>query len=648
MVAIHKQLQGKLNRAQEQLRFSALNVDPPSVAHFGDTRFHGKNRREWMIEVDGYTHVHREYEAAVHEFRAWYELQPRHEPVLKRPIRRPQPRVEISYCSCEDNKVVVDIFGPDKEQHFELFHGLKRCTLPGCGKILEPLNDHGWHVYANAMLERTAQKWCTCEHWAIEKNRKGMKWCVECHHPMAPHPINDSPAECARAYRAVVEAFYSGAVMRLVRQLERQAAEKAEHWNETGYELGQGPDEQQAVLEELAQAIGLDAPGDAIPKPHGPGTSAAPDGSVTGWKWHTARAKGQREKLDRTLQCGSEVMKRQCAACGIPGPTGELRCDNHRLCLGCRDKRAGTFQRRFAKAQKERLQRLWADPLKLKLTHYYEDPFTGQKRMRYGGAWGEKFLTLTLPHAGNPKQNVKEIQKAMPKFLRALREHIAKDLLGDDPKEIRNHLLENHYTYCRVLEVTPGNDWLGHAHVHMWFIAPFIHHDMIRHLWGNALSRVYQLELVRAECVSTVDEIVDAMPVARAWDGERLRSFLKTRRGKNGRPLAAVWRPVVDVQQVKSGDIPSELCKYLIKDGEKNKKGEVELLDPKLYAQIYAALERVRAICTARRLLEPVATNCFCQHCGGVYRRWIEPAPNLPQPTGPPSAQLELPMPSEP
>jgi hypothetical protein len=293
------------------------------------------------------------------------------------------------------------------------------------------------------------------------------------------------------------------------------------------------------------------------------------------------------------------------------------------------------------RGQKAALQRLWNDPLRLQRTHVIERA-DGSKRLAYGGQWGEKFLTLTLPHSGNARRDVRELQRAWQRFWRLLRTHIAKDVLREEIDPIRKHLM-THIAYCRVLEITPGADWKGHAHCHVWFTGPFVHHEMIRFLWGKALSSSYQRHLVESKMVATVDEVIAGMPDSRKRYAYQLREWLVTRRGKDGRPLALVWWPVIDVQKIKSAEIGQELCKYLVKDGEHDKRGKLQLIDPEVFARIYAALEGTRAICTSRGLLQHDPKGCFCPMCGGVYTKIIQPVPpEALASRGPPDDQLEL------
>jgi len=413
----------------------------------------------------------------------------------------------------------------------------------------------------------------------------------------------------------------------------------------------------------------------------------APGGSVTVYEWHRARAKGQREKFERVAACGADTMLNRCTACELQGPKFKLTCGNHRLCLPCRAARIAKFQKKFSAGQQAHLQRLWNDPRRLKMNHQrthrvteinpvddaptrawlaarpakgslrpvfrawravrpapVQGPARRQVRkvstLKYGGVWGEKFVTLTLPHSGKVRDDVRELQRSWVRFIRLMRMHVEKDVLRHDSETDRKALMK-YMSYCRVLEVTPGHDWKGHAHIHFWFVSPFIHQSVIAHLWGEAIGDSYKNMLVEAEQVKSVDELVAKLPPGRQRYAEQLRDSFMSCRGKLGVRLTHVWAPIVHINKVQSGDIAGELCKYLIKDGERNARGELELLDPKLFAMIYASLEGSRSIGTSRGLFLVVESSCHCQECGGVFRRWIESTVFVPESRGPPG-QLDL------
>jgi hypothetical protein len=102
------------------------------------------------------------------------------------------------------------------------------------------------------------------------------------------------------------------------------------------------------------------------------------------------------------------------------------------------------------------------------------------------------------------------------------------------------------------------------------------------------------------------------------------------------KPLVYLWRFVVDVRECYGDDdVSSELCKYLIKDGEKH-EGTLELVHPALFARIYAALEGRRAIAATLGFLTPLqGRGTHCHECGTLYDRRIVTL-SLQRHTGPP------------
>jgi hypothetical protein len=396
------------------------------------------------------------------------------------------------------------------------------------------------------------------------------------------------------------------------------------------------------------------------------------NGTVIGRQWHKSREKGQLERFDRVRSCGAELIVQHCGACAVRGPKIILTCDNHRLCLGCRDRRVKKFRKRFLQAQKAAMQMIWREGLAAPTR--IEDG-----RPVRGGKWDQKFITLTLPHSGNVVKDVAELPKAWRRFWRLLVAHVVKDLLGGNRKDKvkleEAKALAKFMRFCRVIEVTEGLAGDGHAHLHVWFLGPYIDQSRIADLWGQALSQSYQESLWQtafdaiprildrdrdfegcpcgkphtiAVGVQGIDHAMDALRCrlmrnsmsAKAIESivARERSFYCQRRGAiKSKARTWLWRPIVDVRAC-GPDIAEELCKYLVKDGS-YVEGKLEMVAPHIYARIYAALEGRRAIAATLGLLTPLATKgCYCEHCGSTYKRWLESA-RMDAPRGPPGQQ---------
>jgi hypothetical protein len=163
--------------------------------------------------------------------------------------------------------------------------------------------------------------------------------------------------------------------------------------------------------------------------------------------------------------------------------------------------------------------------------------------------------------------------------------------------------------FVRVIEVTPGDDGLGHAHLHVYMLSPYVPHEYARHLWGKALAAFGYHVPTRA-----VDVVLNEArsPFARA----QLERLLVTRRGPKGRPLTEVAWPVVDFRKAR-GNIEQELVKYLVKDAELE-HDRINLVDPVLMARIYQGLEGVRTLATSRHFFVPDDRVCACDQCGST------------------------------
>jgi hypothetical protein len=177
----------------------------------------------------------------------------------------------------------------------------------------------------------------------------------------------------------------------------------------------------------------------------------------------------------------------------------------------------------------------------------------------------------------------------------------------------REHRLDKellgHLTYVRVTEVTGGRKGDGHAHYHAYFHSPYIPHELVRQLWGNALS--------------SLGYATPARPIARVLaeaHGDFARAQLKralvTRHGKQGRLLSEVRWPVLDLIEADR-NVEQELVKYLVKDAELE-DGKLKRIPEELHARIYEGLEGLRTIATSRKLFQDESRTCACDECGST------------------------------
>lgn len=227
--------------------------------------------------------------------------------------------------------------------------------------------------------------------------------------------------------------------------------------------------------------------------------------------WHAHRDDGQRWRFRRLALCGSRHVVASCTNCEAerkPRPEG---CGVARLCSRCATENAKKRRARFGAAR----QRVW-----LQLSRV---GFTRGGSTAPGGTWGDKMVTLTVPHfdlkdveadaefldvgatraASTVAARIFAIRAAWPIFARSLRDWFARG--GDGPRRtkaaryaprrrpIAVPLPSGKYAppaLHRAFEWTPGRDGLGHPHFHVWLCAPFLPVDVVGRLWSLALLAV--------------------------------------------------------------------------------------------------------------------------------------------------------------
>ena len=209
--------------------------------------------------------------------------------------------------------------------------------------------------------------------------------------------------------------------------------------------------------------------------------------AIASRKWHERRERGQRERFDKVRACGSRFMVARCQCGAGTGRKGEIRmvpegCGVRRVCQRCDTHGAIARRARFGRARG----RCFVDG----------DRYGLRRRFRKGGAYTEKMLTLTVPHFGladarpcKRGEGVRELARddlharivalwlAWPKFNRRVVEHLRER--GED-----------HFAWHRSFEWTPAVDGIGHPHFHVYWFSPFVHIDLIRQWWADALREV--------------------------------------------------------------------------------------------------------------------------------------------------------------
>jgi hypothetical protein len=271
-------------------------------------------------------------------------------------------------------------------------------------------------------------------------------------------------------------------------------------------------------------------------------------------KWHEARAAGQRHRPTRVERCHETgILVRACQGCGVQSRR-MLSCGSALLCSQCRTRTNKRLRARFSRSRDVAMRDVQRRGL-----------LVGFAR------WSEKLITLTVPHeeAGasmSPGRRVELLRGAWTRLLRWLNRSGAFSARGA--------------AWYRVTEWTPGSDGLGHPHIHLWAICPWIDRSRLLRAWRDALS---------ACGYRWADE--DAQPVI----------DVRSVRARNGRTDDA---------------IALELLKYMTKDLDAG-----GLIDPELYALVYELFDGSRRTqgssgFIARGQVERVVAPCSCGHVG--------------------------------
>lgn len=270
-------------------------------------------------------------------------------------------------------------------------------------------------------------------------------------------------------------------------------------------------------------------------------------------KWHADREKGQAERAERIRACG-RVEFEAVADDGTRVPI-ESRCGCWRLCQRCAEHRRYRLrsgiaqQRERALAVTERTRR-----------KFYAGP---------EGRWAEKLLTFTVPHGESPAHDVDTLRAAWPMLWRKVLKHL------------RNRCVKKKVSvpWMRAMEVAPGETG-GHAHLHVWLVAPYLEVVVLRAWWGEILETLGR-KVPRRPKAEALSQARDARTAE--WLGE-------------GETVA--W-PVVDLRR---GDHEAT-GKYVTKVGVAmyvTKGLTVQRVTPVHMAAIYESLEGARVVVWAK------------------------------------------------
>ncbi len=212
-------------------------------------------------------------------------------------------------------------------------------------------------------------------------------------------------------------------------------------------------------------------------------------------KWHERRAGAQRPRFETVRACGSATLHVTCKSCSetlcAPVP---CTCGVVRVCDECAAGVAARRQKRIAAARVDAM--AGAGELGL---------FEGA---RWGGAFSEKMLTLTVPHferedaSGEVLEATDDfglrttvaarlaaLRLAWPRLLRRIRAWVAgrgriSERRNGEPWDAKS------LAFYRLLEWTRGHDGKGHPHFHVYAFSPWLPVALIRRWWAQALERV--------------------------------------------------------------------------------------------------------------------------------------------------------------
>ena len=193
--------------------------------------------------------------------------------------------------------------------------------------------------------------------------------------------------------------------------------------------------------------------------------------------WHLGRANGQRTRFANVRACGTHTLTPSCRRCGDDSKPIVAACGVRRVCPRCDVANAAKRRARFGRARG----RAFVDG------HRYG---LGRK-VRRGGAYSEKMLTLTIPHAtltsctgevratsrDDVDARIRALHLAWPRFNRRLNQWW------------RAHW-QHHVSHHRAFEWTPGADSAGHPHFHVYLFCPFVDKELLRAWWAESLRAV--------------------------------------------------------------------------------------------------------------------------------------------------------------
>jgi hypothetical protein len=309
---------------------------------------------------------------------------------------------------------------------------------------------------------------------------------------------------------------------------------------------------------------------------------ASPAAAEANRRWHDARAKGMRVHFDKVQECGlTSTVYVSCPCCGVVDehPAG---CDSRTMCLTCRGRQNARKRRDFLASRSVVLERAAAAGV----TH---------PRHR-GGAFSEKFFTLTVPHLASHvlTDRVELTFTAWTFFLRSMNTWLRDREMHLWCKYGARMGLE-HVEWFRHFECEAGDDEQGHPHFHVWFFGPFL---PARPDDGLVLQRWWVDALDKAAKVLGIEQ-----------------------------PKLAADEVQIDLQG-NVHDVEQELIKYLVKEVVGG-----TYIEPAWYARLFETLDgrRVTQVSAGFKAAgEEIREQRTCRDCNAPVVRFkvaVRPQP---------------------
>jgi hypothetical protein len=325
-------------------------------------------------------------------------------------------------------------------------------------------------------------------------------------------------------------------------------------------------------------------------------------------KWHRARAKGQRRRIEAVKGCRKE--KATVVVCDACGTVREHagRCSITVLCVSCRGERAARKRGTFRVSRRIILARAREAGL---LRHN-----------RRGGRWSEKFLTLTGPQLAHvdAEERIRRVEAAWPYFLRSYNRWLVK------------HSGEQRKAQCsawfRNGEWTEGDihgtknphgrkaDGKGHPHIHAWLFCPYLDREMLKDWWRRAL--------VHAGYNSTEADYdnCDNSILPSAERAGSVGASHKMQCDASPSPRDELKNAFLVYIKPAGRDVEQELIKYLTKDIA----SDGAKLNPSLYATVVKMFDGRRTTQASRGFmgLAQFTPECDCGACASFSVRIVD------------------------